>query len=61
METRARIAKENTNFNMFLKLARLMPGMENKTMEDLFINPVQRIPRYKLLLAVRFDVAISSQ
>lgn len=34
----------------FFRIVQIMPNSEGKTLKDLLIMPVQRIPRYKLLL-----------
>jgi len=42
-------------FNQFLQIARYMPQLENKSLDDLLIMPVQRVPRYKLLLTELYE------
>jgi DNA repair exonuclease SbcCD ATPase subunit len=49
-EGRVRIAKENVNFSRLLSLIRMLPPMEGRSLEDILISPIQRIPRYILLL-----------
>jgi predicted nucleic acid-binding Zn-ribbon protein len=49
-EARARLIQSVPLFSTFVKLCRGMPGVEGKSLDDLLITPVQRLPRYKLLL-----------
>jgi hypothetical protein len=42
-------------FIQFLQVARYMPQLENKSLDDLLIMPVQRVPRYKLLLTELYE------
>lgn len=49
-EFRLNLAKDNKAFGQFLKINRLIPALENRSFDDLLINPIQRIPRYILLL-----------
>lgn len=44
-------AQSTAMFAQFLQITRLLPQLENKALDDLLIMPVQRVPRYKLLLA----------
>lgn len=50
-EFRLNLAKENKAFGQFLKINRMIPILENRSFDDFLINPVQRIPRYILLLS----------
>lgn len=49
-EARTRLMTSVPMFSTFVKLCRIMPGIEGKSLDDLLIAPVQRLPRYKLLL-----------
>jgi len=42
-------------FQQFLQVAKLMPQADLKSLEDLLIMPVQRVPRYKLLLTELYE------
>lgn len=50
LRKRAKLTLNNRRFNELLESARLNPVCENLTLESLLVGPVQRIPRYKLLL-----------
>jgi len=43
--------KKSENFRKLLDIVRFMPASQNKTLNDLLIMPVQRVPRYRLILA----------
>ena len=49
-ESRVRITKENVGFARLLAIIRMLPPMEGRSLEDILISPIQRIPRYILLL-----------
>jgi hypothetical protein len=49
-EGRMRFTKENGAFSQLLAVIRMLPPMEGRSLEDILINPIQRIPRYILLL-----------
>lgn len=49
-EYRNVLLQENAEFKKYLSLVTLLPPLEGKTFDDLMINPVQRIPRYLMLL-----------
>lgn len=49
-EYRETLAQDNMEFKRFISYVSLLPPLEGKSFEDLMINPVQRIPRYLLLL-----------
>lgn len=49
-EFRLNLMNTNKAFNRFIKITMILPVMEGKSLDDLLINPVQRIPRYILLL-----------
>eukprot|EP01124_Arcella_intermedia_P028412 TRINITY_DN5771_c0_g1_i1.p1 TRINITY_DN5771_c0_g1~~TRINITY_DN5771_c0_g1_i1.p1 ORF type:complete len:1404 (-),score=573.46 TRINITY_DN5771_c0_g1_i1:30-4241(-) len=44
------LSGNNTNIEMFFRIVQMMPQVESKKLNDFLIMPVQRIPRYKLLL-----------
>ena len=50
LRKRAKLLLKNRRFNELVETARLDPVCENLTMESFLVGPVQRIPRYKLLL-----------
>ena len=49
-EGRMRLTKEIGAFSQLLAVIRMLPPMEGRSLEDILINPIQRIPRYILLL-----------
>lgn len=50
-ENRVRITKENVGFSRLQAVIRMLPPMEGRSLEDILISPIQRIPRYILLLS----------
>lgn len=49
-ENRVRLTKENATFSQLQTVVRMLPPMEGRSLEDILISPIQRIPRYILLL-----------
>jgi len=49
-EAKERVLSGKTKAEDFFKIVQIMPQLEGKTLNDLQIMPVQRVPRYKLLL-----------
>ena len=49
-ETIKKCIEKNSGFKMFLDQARINPKSERNSLQDLLIMPIQRIPRYVLLL-----------
>ena len=50
LRKRAKLLMNNRRFNELVEAARANPACENLTLESFLVEPVQRIPRYKLLL-----------
>jgi FYVE/RhoGEF/PH domain-containing protein 5/6 len=50
LRKRAKLLLKNRRFNDLVEAAKINPACENLTLESFLVGPVQRIPRYKLLL-----------
>lgn len=50
LRKRAKLLLSNRRFSELVEAAKINPVCENLTLESFLVGPVQRIPRYKLLL-----------